>query len=362
MASPARAAFNQIQFPVKSYTGATNLIPITDPDTTPEPTLTDGFQTLTFAPVPTVVTVPTTWATWNSPPFTETSTPRGVRLAVGQTSIVITLSVPSNTFGVEWEPDPFAIEPITAVFKNGATVLGTIVSFPNGDHGGLLGAASDTVPITEVDITSTTDFALANFRYGSVVLPAFFDPGPFFLSYAANLTIADSFINVTNAGTKGGFDAGDIFGRPAGGICVNAYYFDPNEELLTCCSCYVSPNALHSFSLQQDFLAKLLTPGTESAGTVMLISTDGATGTCTNSAATWTLPELGMRAWMTTSHNNTSIGTTSYQVTENAFQGVSLAFSEQQRIQQICGTIITNGSNHGICNSCPSSGLAAAKQ
>jgi hypothetical protein len=188
-------------------------------------------------------------------------------------------------------------------------------------------------------------------------------PDAFQVAYAANLIIGDSFINVTNAGTRGGYDAGDIFGRPFGGICVNAYFFDPNEELLSCCSCYVSPNGLHSFSMQKDFLSHLLTPGTENAGTVVLAASGDNTGsTCTNSAALWATPEGGMRAWMTTLHQNTSIVTTpTYQVTENAFLPVTLSVSEVGKLRGLCGTIITNGSTHGTCMSCPEQGLSGAK-
>src|ERR1700693_5164655 len=169
-------------------------------------------------------------------------------------------------------------------------------------------------------------------------------------------------INVTNAGTRGGYDAGDIFGRPFGGVCVNAYYFDPNEELLSCCSCYVSPNGLHSFSLQKDFLANLLTPGSETAGTVLLVgSSAAANGTCDTQAALWTTGVLegGLRAWMTELHNNTSVGPTAYQMTEIRFRRVNLSESEQAKVRQLCGSIVTNGSKHGVCNSCPTSGLAA---
>jgi hypothetical protein len=202
-------------------------------------------------------------------------------------------------------------------------------------------------------------------------------PDGFQVAYAANLTIADSFINATNAGTVGGFDAADLFGRPFGGICVNAYYFDPNEELLSCCSCYISPNGLHSFSLQKDFLGNLLTPGTENAGTVLLIASsanNASTNQCQGVAAAAGLCgnnpppgrpnciEGGLRAWMTTTHNNTSVGPSSYQVTENAFLPAVLSISEVSKVAGLCGTIITNGSKHGLCNSCPSLGLSAGKQ
>jgi hypothetical protein len=222
-------------------------------------------------------------------------------------------------------------------------------------------AGSSTVTIQDSNIVSVTIISASlpfDFFIDNIVWDVSYQ-----IAYAVNLTIGDSYINVTNAGTRGGYDAGDIFGRPFGGVCVNAYFFDPNEELLSCCSCYVSPNGLHSFSLQKDFLANLLTPGTENAGTVLLVTSGDNTGaTCTNSAATWTTPERGVRAWMSTLHNNTSIGPSSYQITEHHFEKVSLSGSEVQKVQSLCGTIVTNGSKHGICNSCPEQGLSSAKQ
>ena len=52
------------------------------------------------------------------------------------------------------------------------------------------------------------------------------------IRYAANLNIGDSFVDVTNNGASGG------------NICVNVYTFDQSEELLACCSCFVTPNGL----------------------------------------------------------------------------------------------------------------------
>ena len=67
-------------------------------------------------------------------------------------------------------------------------------------------------------------------------------PGPadaFQISYASNLNIGDSVVNLTNAGTVNGAD-------PAGEICANVYTFDPAEELISCCTCLVTPNGLDS--------------------------------------------------------------------------------------------------------------------
>src|ERR1700693_5275860 len=130
--------------------------------------------------------------------------------------------------------------------------------------------------------------------------------------------------------------------------------------------CYISPNGLHSFSLQKDFLANLLTPGQETAGVVKLLVSVATDATCKNTAAMIPVDgstlEGGMRAWMARSHNNTSVGPTSYQLTEDRFVQPILSPSELQKMTSLCGRIVTNGSKHGICNSCPEQGLSSAKQ
>ena len=89
--------------------------------------------------------------------------------------------------------------------------------------------------------------------------------GTYQLRYLANLDKGDSFVNLTNAGTLSGFD-------PAGRICVNAYTFDPAEELISCCACPVTPNGLNSLSARNDLISNTLTPGVPTSITVKLVS------------------------------------------------------------------------------------------
>src|SRR5947209_8417492 len=89
--------------------------------------------------------------------------------------------------------------------------------------------------------------------------------GVYQLRYLANLNIGDSYVNLTNAGTLSGFD-------PAGRICVNVYTFDPNEELISCCACPVTPNGLNSLSARSDLISNTLTPGVPTSITVKLLA------------------------------------------------------------------------------------------
>jgi hypothetical protein len=159
------ATFNPISSPTAAYTSSTSLIPITQPDFANVTSLTNGSQTVTFSSAMQALTVPNSWATWNSPPNTETSTPR-VLWTGGATSVTLTLANPTSVFGFETEPNPFNVHTITATFMSGASTLGTITRSVNGNAGALLAAASTDQPITHVQISSDVDFAIAQIRSG----------------------------------------------------------------------------------------------------------------------------------------------------------------------------------------------------
>ncbi|MGB9458131.1 MAG: hypothetical protein WCB12_18920 [Bryobacteraceae bacterium] len=169
---PAFGQFVSIAYPIPAYTGSTTVIPITVTDGTSVPSLTDGTQTITFSTALHAATVPTSWQTWGSPPYTESSTPR-VLTDFGATSLTLTLSVPAHTLGFEIESDAFAIVPFTANFYSGGTLLGTVSITVNGHAGALLAGGSDRATITSVVVTTTAaagGFAMAQLRYGSVSL------------------------------------------------------------------------------------------------------------------------------------------------------------------------------------------------
>ena len=174
----------------------------------------------------------------------------------------------------------------------------------------------------------------------------------FQVRYAANLNIGDSVINISNAGTQN---------TPAGAltnICANVYTFSPDEQLISCCSCVVTPNALVSLSARSDLISNTLTPAVPNSIVVKLLATVPVSGSC-NAAA----PDgvaAGMVAWGTTLHATPTAGT--YAVTETPFVNKGLSRAELARITSFCGFIQANGSGYGICRSCRLGGQGAVRQ
>src|SRR5579871_557715 len=117
--------------------------------------------------------------------------------------------------------------------------------------------------------------------------------GFFAVRYLANIgptSNVDSYVNITN--TNAPFDDPPI--------CVNVYTFSPDEQLISCCSCYVTPNALVSLSAKNDLVSNTLTPAIPNSVVVKLVSTlPVSPGTC-NPASVPYITVNGLAAWATT--------------------------------------------------------------
>ena len=174
-------------------------------------------------------------------------------------------------------------------------------------------------------------------------------PDAYQVRYAANMNIGDSVINLTNAGTAGGFE-------PSGNICANVYVFAEDQQLVSCCTCPLTPNHLKTLSVRNDLISNTLTPGVPIGVTVALL---GSTGTCNASTVTAGTLVGGLRAWGTTIHAAPD-GT--YDVTETEFIPAGLSASELTKLTTYCGFIQANGSGYGICKSCREGAAGAARQ
>ncbi len=198
----------------------------------------------------------------------------------------------------------------------------------------------------------------------TVLVRSIIDPEEAFqVMYAANLASGDSVLNLTNTGTltrpNQGFTS-------TGNLCVNVYTFDASEELISCCSCLVTPNGLNSLSAKTDLISNTLTPGVPTSIVIKLVATrplglapDGTGGTCNAAAPTPLTVVPGMRAWGTTIH---ALPTTpvQYGVTENPFSPSPVNVAELRKLTLFCGFIQANGSGFGICKSCRTGGLGAS--
>jgi hypothetical protein len=185
---------------------------------------------------------------------------------------------------------------------------------------------------------------------------------PFQVRYASNLTAGDSVVNITNTGANGASLYGPGFGGAVGNLCVNVYALDPGEELVSCCSCLVTPDGLASISVINSLISNTATAVRPTSVVIKLVSSlaggDGTGTTCHNSAAGPITPATGMAAWGTTIHASP---TGSYSVTETAFTPSTLSAGELASLTNRCRNIIGNSSGAGICASCNTGGLGAAR-
>jgi hypothetical protein len=167
-------------------------------------------------------------------------------------------------------------------------------------------------------------------------------PDAFQVRYASNLNVGDSVVNISNAGTLAGT-------HPTGNICANVYVFDPAENMIACCSCTVTPNALVSLSARNDLIANTLTPAVPNSIIVKLLATKGTP--CNASAPTTATLAPGMRAWGTTIHAAPTTPVT-YSVTETEFTPAVLSATELTALTGGCQFIQNEGGGYGICRSC----------
>ncbi len=185
--------------------------------------------------------------------------------------------------------------------------------------------------------------ALAALAFSTVA----FADDTFQIKYAANLNIGDSFVNFTNSGAT-------VANGVSQNLCVNLYTFDPQEELISCCTCSVTPNGLVSLSVVKSLISNPLTPAIPTA---VVIKAVASTGACNASSVTGLAH--GLLAWGTTLHQNTSTAAPSYSVTETAFSFADLSAAELTHITSTCGFIQGDGSGFGICAGCPANGLGS---
>ena len=166
---------------------------------------------------------------------------------------------------------------------------------------------------------------------------------PMHSHYASKLHSGDSVVHASNSGEA----------ETVALMCLNIYAFTPDEQMVSCCSCPVTPNSLVSFSANKDLASNMLTPSAPDSMVITLVGTlppDG--GTCGNSAGAVATAVLapGITAWGTTVHATPTPG--ALAVTETEFISDTLSVDELVRLSNVCNFIIANGSGFGVCRSC----------
>ncbi len=262
---------------------------------------------------------------------------------------------------------------LTGVSFTDTLPAGLVVSTPNGLTGTCTStvtatAGGSTITFAALDIpaqssctftVNVTSQAVGQFlNTTSAITSTNSDPGDpasatlssgsqFQVRYAGNLATADAVINLTNTGTN-------TIG--AGTLCANVYVFSPDEQLVACCACPITPNGLASVSAKQDLVNNTLTAAAPGAVVIKLLATlPGAGTTCSPTTPTAGTLAPGLSAWGTTTHLLPDP-----RVTETPFTDATLSVSELSRITALCGFIQANGSGFGICSSCRSGSLGGS--
>ena len=191
---------------------------------------------------------------------------------------------------------------------------------------------------------------------------------PFQVRYAANVDAGESFVNITNTGAIGAGLASLATGANAAGvtgaICANVYTFSPDEQMVSCCSCPVTPNGIANLGVNRDLISNVLTPARPSSVVVKILASAPVGGSCNAASPGALVP--GLRAWGTTLHAAPGGG---YAVTETAFEPATLStgngganIGELSRLTQLCTFIQANGSGFGICRACRLGALGAVRR
>ena len=170
--------------------------------------------------------------------------------------------------------------------------------------------------------------------------------------YIRNIDRGDSVINMTNSGARGAGIAAGITAATTGSICVNAYTFSAEDEMVRCCSCPVTPNGLVTLSARRDFVnTSLALTKAPTSLVVKLYATVPARSTCIASAYDGSvLAAPGLHAWGT----SIQIGAKGEPdpVTAGPFLLATLGPGERERLVSRCAIINANGSGFNICSTC----------
>jgi len=183
----------------------------------------------------------------------------------------------------------------------------------------------------------------------------------YYVGYFGNANIPgfpDGRLDIINTGSTGGYSRRD--GKtPIGDLCANIYVFTSDQQMVECCSCFVSPNGHIQLSLNLNLTSNPLTTLPVNAGALKIVSSNTTSGGACNVgifsvAATNYVPFGELRAWNTHVRQTIPpVGTTPalYTVTETPLRLAYLKAngSEISKLQSQCFSVQTLGSGHGRC-------------
>ncbi len=166
---------------------------------------------------------------------------------------------------------------------------------------------------------------------GAAASATIFIGNPLQITYAANPTAGETPLTITNSGASAG-----------GNICVSLYAFNPNAQMVSCCSCQVAADALVTLGVNKD----LTNNAVQTSVVIKLVGTTPG-GACANSAGTQGTLANGAVASATTLQ---PVGITNiYNAVYQPFVPSTLSAAEYTQLANVCSATFGGG---GLCSSC----------
>lgn len=154
---------------------------------------------------------------------------------------------------------------------------------------------------------------------------------------------ADQQIRLVNFGATG-----TPLTSPVGDVCANVYVFDANQEMVSCCSCRITPNALLTLSVANGLTNNPVTSVVPINGDVKILSTS-AEGSTPCSPLSQNGGFLNSTAGFNT-HLQVSGGTAGgMYLTETKIIPSTISYAEYTFLLQACQYARYLGSNKGVC-------------
>ncbi len=173
--------------------------------------------------------------------------------------------------------------------------------------------------------------------------------GSYYVDYYSNNInplAADQVIRAINVGI-----GGTPLTSPAGDICENLYVFDNNQEMIACCACRLTPNALSSATVGAQLTNHALTGTAPVAGVVKIAFTQAPAGGCQAETADLTGADATIAAVVGTHLQAEPPGSTRLFATETQKDPQGLSPAEAAFLPQACGFVRYLGSGApGTCS------------
>ena len=182
---PTQPALDVISLPVDGYIANTTKIVfepvdycnLDKPETFNISSMSDASLQVSFDKPLCFATVPTSWATWGSPPNTESATPMVFFTGNPNNTLTLTLSKPVFVFGLEIEPNnrtgPAEFLVVAKYSFSTGAPMQTVSRWVNGQAGArLFGWSDEGITKVELEVMSpnpsgleSQGFAIAQLRY-----------------------------------------------------------------------------------------------------------------------------------------------------------------------------------------------------